>query len=250
MKPQTKHKIEKNAPLIFSCISIVGIFGTAVLSVRAGMEAEKILSEMEERPTNVKPWIEATWKCYIWTVMAVLGTSAAVIASHRLSSKQIAALSSVAAAGATTFNEYRNKVREAIGDKAERDLYEEVRAKSDLQMYPVTPSNNTETNDLFWDAYSERYFRSNHEIVQQAIYNLNRGFQLKGTMCVNDWYSFVGLDGVDEGDEIIWDSDYYWENGLTPWIDVYFQTDSTEDGEICHRIFFEFEPTKERSEWK
>lgn len=250
-----RFSLKQSAPLIFTSLSVVGIIGTAVLGVRGGMEAEKILAERKDIPEDFKGKtvyiVKNTWKCYVWTIMAALGSAACVIASHKLSAKQIAALSSVAAAGATTFNQYRDKVREVIGEDKERELYEEVRQKSDWTVYPQLPHGDLDdTSYLFYDGYSKRYFYSNPERIQQAIYHLNRNFQLKQEVSVNEWYEMIGIDGIEGGDDDTWVVNDFWEGGLTPWIDIYQQISVRDDtGEKCTQIFFDWDPGTAHEEW-
>lgn len=244
--------IKQHASLIFTCVSVIGVFATAAVGVWSGAKASKAVEGKEV--DGVKEYVEYTWKYYVWTLMAIIGTSACIIASHRISAKQIAALSSIAAAGATTFNQYRDKVREVIGKDAERDLYEEVRAKSQMAITPALPYDEESDKDqsyLYYDGFSDRYFHLNPSRVQQAIYHLNRNFQLKQEVCVNEWYEMLGIDGVEGGDELTWVADDFWESGLTPWIDVYKIEDVRKDtGEKVTKLFFDWDPGALHEEWR
>lgn len=249
---QRRFNLKQHASLIFSCVAVIGVFGTAAVGIWSGTKASRAV--IDKDVPDWKAYIQLTWKYYVWTLMAALGTSACVIASHKISAKQIAALSSVAAAGATTFNQYRDKVREIIGKDAEKDLYEEVRAKSEWQLSPALPYDLDADEDrsyLYYDGYSKRYFYLNPSRVQQAIYHLNRNFQLRQEACVNEWYEMLGIDGIEGGDDERWEADDFWESGLTPWIDIY-KVDSVreETGEKCTQLFFDWDPGTLHEEWK
>lgn len=238
-------RLKAKAPLIFAIAGVGGVIATGVAGVRGGMKAERILAEHEGEDLTTKDKFSLTWRCYIWTIATALATTGCIIASHALSAKQIAALASIGAAGAKTFKEYRGKVREVIGNDAEEKLYEEVRQKTDpeIQMYPPLPNSGGGPDDiLFKDMASGTLFYSNFEKVQQAAYHLNRNFRLRGIVSEDDWLMYNGVETDGTYKDLVWDEDEYWNLGLAPWIDIWHKTVPTEDGEICHEIYFEWDP--------
>lgn len=250
---RAKFDLKKHSALIFSGIAVVGVFGTAVAGVWSGTKASKILSENPDAETW-KEKLNLTWKYYALTIVAAIGTSACIIASHRISAKQIAALSSIAAAGATTFNQYRDKVREVIGNDAEEELYKEVKQKTQWVIHPELPNEGVDLDDesyLYFDGFANRYFRSNPYRIIQAIYHLNRNFHMRGSVSVNEWYDMLGIDGIEGGDEITWDADDFFESGLIDQIDI-FKNESVveETGEKCTGIFFDWDPGTLHEDWR
>lgn len=65
---------------------------------------------------------------------------------------------------------------------------------------------------MFYDVYSDRYFRSTISRVLEAEYHINRNFVLGGIVSVADFYSFLGLSYEDGGDDYVWvmEDDMYW----------------------------------------
>ena len=250
-----KYQLKRNAPLIFAIAGIGGVFATGFFGVRAGMKAEKILQELEypediEKKELILLQAKATWRCYVWTIISAIAATGCIIASHRLSSKQIVALSAISAGGAAKFNEYRNKVREMIGPEEEKKLYDEVKAKTNWQMNPPLPNNIDEDESdqeiLFFESHSERYFRAKPSVVSSAIYHLNRNFIGMGQQSYNDFCNFLGIDGIDGGDEEGWCDAYFWEGGMFAWIDVFTQEFTVpETGEIARGLFYDVEPSEE-----
>lgn len=250
-----KYQIKRNAPLIFSILGIGGVFATGFFGIRAGMKAEQILEELEypediEKKELLKLQAKATWRCYVWTVLSAIAATGCIIASHKLSVKQISTLTALGAGGAAKLNEYRQKVREMIGVEEEEKLYEEVKAKSQWAITPNLPDNIDEDNSdepvLFFESHSERYFRQKPSVVSSAIYHLNRNFIGKGQQSYNDFCEFLGIDGIDGGDEEGWCDEYMWEGGMFAWIDVYTQEFTVpETGEIARGLFYDIEPSQE-----
>ena len=250
-----KYRIKRNAPLIFSMLGIGGVFATGFFGVRAGMKAEQILHELEysediNKKELLKLQAKATWRCYVWTVLSAVAATGCIIASHKLSAKQISMLTALGAGGAAKLNEYRQKVREMIGVDEEEKLYEEVKAKSQWAITPNLPDNIDEDNSdepvLFFESHSERYFRQKPSVVSSAIYHLNRNFIGKGQQSYNDFCEFLGIEGIDGGDDEGWCDEYMWEGGMFAWIDVYTQEFTVpETGEIARGLFYDIEPSEE-----
>ena len=71
--------IKQHISLIFTCVSVIGVFATAAVGVWSGAKASKAVEGKEI--DGAKEYGEYTWKYYVWTLMAIIGTSACIIAS-------------------------------------------------------------------------------------------------------------------------------------------------------------------------
>ena len=90
---------------------------------------------------------------------------------------------------------------------------------------------------LFYEPYSERYFKSTLYRVLQAEYHINRNFALGADISLNDFYLFLGIEKTDGGDMIGWSGVDGYE-----WIDFENIRSTLEDGTPYYIISPMFEP--------
>lgn len=90
-----------------------------------------------------------------------------------------------------------------------------------------------EVEHLFYDEYSEQYFRSTYYKVQRAEYELNRLMLTRDYVYLNEWYEELEIDTIDNGYDVGWSTfqciEIYWQ----PWISVDHYKFTTENGEEC-----------------
>lgn len=236
LSPKVTHELKKNAPTILSVFGVAGIFVTGILGIRAGMKAEKIRDGEE---MALKEFLAKTWRCYILVSISALISSGFVILGNRISMKQIAALSGLAAAGGKKFNEYRAKIREMVGDEKEKEIFEEAKKASQIEwidnadfMKDIEESGvELEKPVLYYDDISDRFFEISPTRFLAAKYHLNKKFWFYGYVTLNEWYELLGVEpvtirnfGVD-GDNIAWTYDNMIGNDATS-IEIF--TDSPE----------------------
>lgn len=99
-----------------------------------------------------------------------------------------------------------------------------------------------EDKEWFFDEYSQRYFESTEANVAWAEYDINRNFQLRGGVSLNEFYAFLGLDPIDIGDTCGWIVEDFWEGGLIPWIDFSHRKVTDDEGRECTIIGFTWDP--------
>ena len=92
----------------------------------------------------------------------------------------------------------------------------------------------------FYDRFSDRYFESTTARVIEAEYHLNRNFCLGGSVPLNEFYEFLGIEGVDGGDRIGWGNGFY-DSGVY-WIDFDHRKITLDDGTIFYTIEMMFDP--------
>lgn len=96
---------------------------------------------------------------------------------------------------------------------------------------------------LFYDFYSKRYFKSTVSKVLQAQYHLNRNYCFGGgSITLNEFYEFLGIDPVENGDVIGWQIDI----SEIMWIDFVNETRIINGNKVGFISFlFEPEPLRE-----
>lgn len=113
--------------------------------------------------------------------------------------------------------------------------------------WPPLPSDTVEFSvheaGLFMDLYSGEFFMSTPDLVQQAMYHLNRNICLKGYEVLSEWYGFLGIGEVYTTVENLgWSQDYLLAAQNSIWVDFVVQSLVTGDGEPYLAIAFEIDP--------
>lgn len=239
-----KNKIIKAMPTVLFISGIVGIFVSEVVAARDTLKAEKILNEnieplegssiddygnvvIENKPTYYKEVIKATWKCYIPTFVVTAGTVSALIASNRLTAKQMATLSAAIISSGSLVQKYRKEIL----DRTDPDILREIdTAVAEATMNETKPpvietshllsTSHEDLSDsgeyIFFDPFTRMKFRSTKLAILGAKYYLNRNFCLGSEAPLAMFYAFLGLELPKEYLYAGWDvnemsdSGYYW----------------------------------------
>jgi hypothetical protein len=143
-----------------------------------------------------------------------------------------------------SYKEYKDKVKEVLGIDAHNKVVDAIavekvpRTKKHIfSDCGFTESDLNVNEDLdepevirtFYDAYSQRYFESTLQDVIQAEYHLNRNFCLGEAVALNEWYDFLGIPGVKDGDNKFW---YMNGEDAVFWIDFQHHTAQIDDMEV------------------
>ena len=216
--------ISKHSPEILMGFGIAGMVATTVLAVRATPKALRCIEEeKEELGTDILTPLEtvkATWKCYIPAAVTCVAATGCLIGSCSVSTRRHAALATAYKLSETALDEYREQVIETIGEKKEQTIQEKVNQKQ-IDKTPVDEHNILSTgrgNTLFLDPLSQRYFRSDLELVRRAENNINKEIlhSLYGTANVNEFYDELGIPRTDTGDMMGWNTDRMMDLNITP----------------------------------
>ena len=272
-----KNKIVKAMPTILFVTGIVGIFVSEVMAARDTLKAEKILEEKsiyrqkdiicdtpDGKPVFVNKSfkeyapevIKATWKCYIPTFVTTTLTCVSLIASRRLTQKQILALSSAIAGTGSLVTKYRKAILERTDENILSEIDREVaQATMDEAHPPVIETGHllsTGVDDLdeggdlylFFDPFTKMKFRTTKLAVLGAKYYLNRNFSLGSEAPLSMFYGFLGLQLPEEYEYAGWDVSQMADDGYY-WIDIDLVKSTSPDpetGEFYYIIEYDFLP--------
>lgn len=235
--------LKRHIPAILTGASIILAGGSCYFSGRGALKAERLLKE--ERPATRKAKVIVYIKAYWPAGTLLLASAAASIFSHKVTAKQIAGLTAACVAAEEKIRSYRNAIREELGEEKEKDIYAKV-VDENWNCMPDFPHKVEEYDDhsVFYDGYSERFFVSSVEKVQQAIYHLNRTLTKRGWVILNEFYEMLGLEDIPKGDEQGWsDCDFLDNYGMAPWIDIYTTIKEHEDGTKYFALSYDIEPS-------
>ncbi len=234
---------KKHAPEILTGFGIVGFFTSIVLASKATTKAnmlieERKLDEKREELTK-KEVIQTTWKCYIPAAITAGCATACVIGGTKTGLKRGAAMAAAYRITKESYDIYRDKVIETIGEKKEQ----EVREKRDKELVERHKFNNYEVNPIPPDTifyYDGRYFYSTWDKVKEAVAQLgedmldNPGLP---RVSLNDFFYLVGLANTEMGEVL------GWEIGINGRPELYPPTCiEMEGGRICMVVSFRNPP--------
>ena len=220
--------MKKSVSIMLPIASSIGVLATAVSAVKATPEAIRLIEEDKARSdfeqyTN-KDALRSCWKCYIPSAVIGAATVACIFGTSILNNKQQASLISAYTLASKSFDQYKDKVKEVLGEDAHEQVMESIAVEKTKDTYVYAPTivgeqslsldkcKYSECMCTFYDSISDRYFEASIPQVLQAEYHLNRNFVMRGDVCVNEFYDFLGLDHIKDGDILGWgiDDGLYW----------------------------------------
>lgn len=210
---QAGNVISKKSPEILMGVGIAGMFTTTVLAVSATPKALQRIdakkNELQVDELGLGDTIKSTWICYIPAGISFTLSTACLIGSSTVSSRRSAALATAYELSRTALIDYRDKVKEVIGEKKDQEVIERIH-KDKIDAKPVSTSEviitgNGET--LCYEAVSGRYFKSDIEKIKRTINELNRRLLSEMYISLNEFYDEIGLAHTSIGDDIGWNVD-------------------------------------------
>lgn len=239
-------RLRRLSPAILTTLGILGVVGTAATAVKATPKALKLIKiRKEELKTDKLEPIElvrVSWKCYIPSALIGAGTVACIVGIGTIDRRNQAALTSAYAMLNESYKQYRQAAKKVYGDDADNKIHAEM-AKDAMvhtsdwgyQVYNMDMDSDSEKL-LFYDLTTKRYFTTTMAAVLNAEYHINRNLALRGECSLNEWLSFLGLDDVENGDEMGWDINKMVEEMDSYWLDFDNQKTLLEDGLECITI--------------
>lgn len=255
---RSKNYLIKASPTVLSCLGAAGVIATSVLAVRATPKAVERIRADSRKNHDGDPYaytkleaIRSAWTCYIPAVTVGTSTIVCIFGANVLNKRQQAAIASAYALLNSSYQDYKDKLKELYGVEAHQKIVDAIAVEKAKDVYISANAfcdctslsfdeRNPDDMKLFYDSFSRRYFESTIAQVLEAEYHLNRNWCLGARMYVNDFYEFLGIEGVDGGDEIGW----FWSDEIA-WIDFNHHKATLEDGLEVYVVDFVFDPRME-----
>lgn len=217
--------ITKYSPQILTGASLAGLALTVVVSGKAAIRANDILSQSplpEKGLPRLKESVRLTWRVWLPTVTVVGVTATSILSAQSIHQSRYAALASVYAITDSSFKEYREKVTSFIGEKKEKTMRDELMQEK-LDKKPMREELVIFTGNgdhLCYDSLSGRYFRTDIEKVRKSVNKMNQQILHENWVSLNDLYYSLGLKEIDLGDMVGWNTDklidIQYTSALTP----------------------------------
>ena len=234
--------LKKYSPEILTGVGIVGVVGSAVLASKATLRLEEVVEETQDTLSNISKAMRESPKytekdalhdktiAYTRGALAVvklygpalslgMASIGCILAAHGIMKKRNAALVAAYKAVEESFNKYKQRVIEELGEDQERDIRFGIREEE------TKDGDKTEVKHYFADEEMSPYARffDEHSSAWQknAEYNLmyvkcqqnyaNDLLKSRGHVFLNEVYDMLGLPHSQAGSVVGWISDS--ENG-------------------------------------
>lgn len=217
MKPRWLNSLtsitRQYSPEILSGLAIGGVIGTAILAVRATPKAMELLEEArKEDPGKVvlkRQMAAVTWKCYVPAGISGVVTIGCIIGATKIGSRRNAALIAGLSLADRAFQDYKEEVKEILGERKELAVREKAAQKAIDEHPPSAEVFLINGEDqLCYDTLTGRYFRSDIERIRRAENEVNSNV-IRDMWCShNEFYNLIGLPDVTAGEELGWNMDH------------------------------------------
>jgi hypothetical protein len=239
----------ENASTLLTAGGVVGTVATAVLSVRAGVKAERIIAEREivnsihnshrEMVDDGEPSMRdvklsktekfmLVWPQFIPPVATGTLTITAIIFANRMSAQKAAALAAAYGLSKKELEEYKTKIEEKLTGPKNQAIKDEI-AQDKVNENP--PSKQVVIlaggDMLCYDAISGRYFRSSVERIKRAEAELNNELFDSQMASVSEFYEKIGLPRTTMSDMLGWSA---YDDGT---VEFEITTTLTDDKQPC-----------------
>ena len=193
-----KNVVGRQSPTILAALGCVGFITSVIMAAKVAPRANDILKYQHKESTTIEK-AKAIAPIYAPTVGMILLSTACIVGSNRIHRYRYASLLALYTLGEKSLQRWQRAVVDEVGQKK----YEKVRERTVAPEGPVPAMDGERT--LFFDAYSGRYFQADSvETVRKIVNDLNDQMFAEDFVCLNDFYSDIGLVWVEFGNEIGW----------------------------------------------
>ena len=205
---EAKRFTSVQSPHILIGVGIVGIGTTSYLAVSGYRKARDEDPDFDDLP--VKEKVKTSWKFFAPAAVSAVCSASAIIFAQRISDRRQTALAGLYAMSEKALVEYKDKIVEVVGDKKATEIRERISqdhikdAPKNINQVMVFDSQE----QLCHDAWSGRYFKSSRALIEKERNEANQLIIMEGTLSANEFYARLGLEYVDAGNIVGWDTDH------------------------------------------
>lgn len=206
-------RVRENTPLIVTATAIAGVVATSVLVAKAAPKAAEAVEE-DYQPGDSKytpvQYVKTTWKIWLPAVGSGALTIAAIVLIHTSHKRRYGALMGLYVLGDKAFTEWRESAEEVIDEstmtKVKAKVAEKAMSRDESLLDEQSGIMQNET--LCTDMYSGRFFRCDMETIRRAENDFNQDLISFMAGSLNEFYSKIGLDNIQAGEDVGWNSDH------------------------------------------
>lgn len=204
-----------HTPELMIGAGVASMITSTVLAVKSTTKAVDIINDIEYTEnvelTNTEK-IKETWKAYIPSILTGAVGIGLIVGGTTKSLNRSTALASMYSASEAAYKVYKEKVKEEIGEEKANKIEKEI-IKEKIKEVPVDNGGITNIyytgtgEQLFYDTFSGRYFRSSIQYVETCVNKVNKHIINEFLMSVNDFYNELGIPEIGAGNLLGWKSE-------------------------------------------
>lgn len=242
----------ENSPTILTVVGVIGTITTAYLAGKASWQAANDVNvkegydycKQEDRRDArevFKDRVQLTWKLYIPAATIGCATLACIIGANRVGVRRLAATAAAGTILEKTFDEYKAKVKEKLGERKEDALHTEI-AQDRVNANP--PSEHfledvrlagAPDRKLCLDLYGNQYFTGSVEKIHRAVNDFNHLLNMDGFGSLADLYRMLDFDHAP-----VWSETVGWNQDRL--VEIQIDTTLVHETEPCITMRFRNEP--------
>lgn len=243
----------KHEPEILMGMGISGMIFSTIWSIKSSLKSFKVINDYKEEKQidkiTPKEFIKLTWRYYLPVVISMGTSIPLIIAGNRVSSKRYAILAAAYSISENALLEYKEATKEIVGEKKSKDIQEKIDSDRINNSYKDSTQiiMTSNSDSLFYEPISCRYFKSNWNAIVKAANELNAQAlgNLDGEITLNDWFDKLELERSSVGDDIGWKV----TDGLNSLLDVSISSHITSDNVPCGAISYRTDPVKLKNDY-
>lgn len=233
--------ISRNSSTICSVLALAGLGVSAVCLVKETTEANKLLEDKPEATTIEK--VKVVVPAYKKSIAAMTATGLLILGSNCISRKQQASLVGAYTIMGDKYRNYRETVKKEVGEKKELEIL-----KNSLEKY--IPYGLDEGKQLYYDAFSSRFFESTPAELNKAEALMNRQMMRFDGFSINELYNELDLKEVPDGDICGWSWPGCADGGWDTFPTFEYKDVPAKDGKPGYKIlYFSIEPSVDLYNW-
>lgn len=229
----------KNSPAILTGVAVVATIVAVVTAVKATPKMNKVIEEKKAEGATTLETVKAVAPIMAPTAVATAVSVGCTLASNKISSERIAALTTMCSLGREAAKEYKEQTKKIAGEEKAAEIDKAVAQKrcDDIQKSrPVRKVIDTGYGtDLILDDWNGDEFRSCGNYIEKVINNANQQLNNGMSVSLNEIRADLGLPRVKGADDLGWNVD-------TGQIRFHFSSIVGPNNEPCLVFVYDTEP--------
>lgn len=244
--------------LLLTGASCLGVAATMIFTRQCSIKADAV--RRERKLITAKDIVKQTGLHYIPALLCGGGTIALILLNQRMTAAYVASVVSAAGTSGRLFREFEAKTRDILGDMKVDEIHRSIAkdhedgivhaAVPELSaqgLISSIPDPKVEGNLLFYDEFTDIWFRSSFAAVRNAEYHLNRNFSLGADISLDEFYEFLGVELPPEYRGLTW-GECLLADGI-PWLDFHhYDSFSKEKNEQYFILRYDYDPVLDYSQ--